>query len=62
MTIGAYAVRAATKWGRTEERLTGLAEDIKELVGEIKADREAVNKRVRWLEERVWGGGTRNRS
>jgi len=60
-----YIVKGAARWARTEERLEELISDVKELVENkdqahrlimetIKDDREATNRRLRWLEEHLW--------
>lgn len=60
-----YIVRLTARWTRTEEKLSELIEDVKEIVKDkdaahtliletIKEDRRATNLRLRWLEEHLW--------
>lgn len=58
-------VRATVKWTRVEDRLNMVADDLKELVhdkdkvhqeiiAQMREDRNATNRRLRWLEENLW--------
>src|SRR5690348_4135261 len=58
-------VRLVSKWTKVEERLAILTEDMGELVrdkdkthaemlGQMREDRRATDKRLRWLEEYLW--------
>ena len=58
-------VRLVAKWTKVEERLGELANDMSELVkdkdkvhsemlGQMREDRAATDKRLRWLEEHLW--------
>jgi hypothetical protein len=63
-------IRIVVKWTKTEARLEDLADDMKKLVndkdrihtemlGQMREDRAATDRRLRWLEEYLWwrGGG-----
>lgn len=63
-------IRIVVKWTRTEARLEDLADDMRKLVndkdqthremlGQMREDRQATDRRLRWLEEYLWrrGGG-----
>lgn len=63
MLVVAY--RGIVKWTRTEERLEQIARDIAKLVvdkdkthldmlGQMKDDRNATNRRLEWLERNLW--------
>jgi hypothetical protein len=58
-------VRVVMKWQRTEDRLTDVAGDLKQLVADVAEDNRNMNERVLWLERHQWGGppgpGTRAR-
>lgn len=58
----AFLFRGIIKWTRVEDRLGDIAQDLKEIVedkerihkaiyDEMKADRQATDRRLRWLEE-----------
>lgn len=58
-------VRLVVKWTKVEERLAELAEDMRELVKDkdkvhtelatqMREDRAATDRRLRWLEENLW--------
>lgn len=60
-----YIVKGAFRWARTEERLEELIKQVSKVVEDkdeahriifetIKDDREATNRRLRWLEEHLW--------
>ena len=60
-------IRITIKWTRIEERLNELTADMKELVenkdivhsdiiNTMSNDREATNRRLRWVEEHIWKG------
>lgn len=60
--------RLVIKWTKTESRLEELTKDMRELVndkdkihseilGQMRDDRAATDKRLRWLEENVWRTG-----
>lgn len=44
-------IRGAIKWTRTEGKLSELITDVRELVEQGKADKEATDKRLRYIEE-----------
>ena len=57
--------RAALRWKGIEDKLEKVVTDIREivddknrihteLVGMMREDREATNRRLRWLEENLW--------
>lgn len=50
----ALTVRQAVRWARTEDKLTGLVEDVKQLAEDSREGRIAVDRRLRWLEENLW--------
>jgi hypothetical protein len=65
-----FLIRGAVKWTRTEDRLATLVDDVRELVNsservhtamydQMRADRDATNKRLRFIEE--WFMNARNR-
>ena len=65
VSIVVYIIKGVARWARTEERLEELITDVKELVKDkdqahrlimdtLKDDREATNRRLRWLEEHLW--------
>lgn len=58
-------IRVTQKWTRTEDKLNGLIEDVKELIKDkdkthtdiiatMRDDRAATDRRLRWLEETLW--------
>lgn len=49
--------RMAMQWTRTQDRLTEIATDLKELEADSQRDRKAMDRRVRYLEESVWRRG-----
>lgn len=63
-------IRLTIKWTRAEAALEDLVDDMKKLVDDkdrvhkalydmMKDDRDANDRRLRWLEENVWKGRTR---
>lgn len=66
-----YVVRGAVKWTKVEDKLENLVGDVRELVSEkdnthksmiaqMRDDRTASDRRLRWLEENLWKNrGTR---
>jgi hypothetical protein len=59
-------LRVVIKWTKTEAKLEALAQDMRELVEAkdkihremyttMREDRAATDKRLRWLEENLWG-------
>lgn len=63
-TLG-FALRGAIKWAKIESKVDRLIVDLRELVidkdkvhmhmvEQMKADRDATNQRLRWLEEHLW--------
>lgn len=61
----AFLIRGAMKWTRVEDQLENLMKDVKDLVEDkdrvhnamieqMKDDRRATDRRLRWLEEHVW--------
>ena len=70
--ILAVALRTMVKWVRTEDQLQQLVDEVKQLVtdkdkvhseilGELRADRDATNTRLRYLEEYFMGNGMRGK-
>lgn len=68
----ALLVRIAVKWTRTEDRLGTLVTDVRELVdakdkvhaemlAQMRADRDATDKRLRFIEEWFMHGRRRRR-
>lgn len=62
-------VRVVAKWTRTEDKISNLAEDMQDLVkdkdrvhsemlAQMREDRSATDRRLRWLEEHLWRGGS----
>lgn len=67
----AMLIRGSIKWTRLENKLDGVIDDVRELViskdkvhllimEDMRTDREATNKRLRWLEEYLWTRSNRN--
>lgn len=61
-------IRIVVKWTRTEAKLEELADDMRKLVenkdrihaemlGQMREDRKATDRRLRWLEEFLWRRG-----
>lgn len=61
----AFVVRATIKWTRVEDKLEVIATKLLDLVRDkdkihskmlqqMREDREATNRRLRWLEENLW--------
>jgi hypothetical protein len=46
--------RMAIQWTHTQDRLTEIATDLKELEADSQRDRKAMDRRVRYLEETLW--------
>lgn len=66
-TLGVCA-RIMGKWNNVQSQLTRVAQDMAKLVGdkdrvhlsiqqEIRDDRAATDRRLRWLEEHLWRKG-----
>jgi hypothetical protein len=66
----AFVIRATIKWTRVEAKLEELTKDMRdlveakdkvhtEIVAQMNRDREATDKRLRWLEEYLWKRGSR---
>ncbi len=64
-------VRGIVKWTRVEDKLDEVIRDMKELVldknkvhleitTQMREDRSATDKRLRWLEEYLWSRGKPN--
>jgi len=64
----AMMFRIAIRWTRTEDRLSNLVDDVRELVqsqdkihaemlSQMRVDREATDRRLRFLEEWIMRGG-----
>jgi hypothetical protein len=64
----AFSLRMMAKWTRVETKLEELIRNMEKLVldkdrvhqtmqGEIRDDRAATDKRLRWLEEYLWRKG-----
>lgn len=58
-------IRGVVKWTRVESKLDGVTDDMKELVrdkdavhleitNQMREDRRATDRRLRWLEEHLW--------
>jgi hypothetical protein len=69
--MGIAFIRLIRKWTQIEDRLTDLAKDMRELVedkdkvhseilGQMREDRKATDRRLRWLEEHLWKQDRRN--
>lgn len=67
----ALLVKLVRRWTQTEDNLNNLVDDVKELVidkekthsemlATMREDRDAINKRLRWLEENLWKSGGRS--
>jgi len=65
MPLTLLIVRSAVKWAKLESRVEEVIADVKELIGQkdkfhaalvdqMKSDREATDRRLRWLEEHLW--------
>lgn len=63
-----FSLRISAKWTRVEARLEELVRNMAKLVddkdkvhlaiqSEIRDDRAATDRRLRWLEEHLWGKG-----
>lgn len=61
----AFFFRMTVKWTRVEARLEEIAEDLKRIVddkdrvhtsmlNQMGQDRQATDRRLRWLEEHLW--------
>ena len=64
--------RGIVKWTRTEDKLDELVKDVgkliidkdqthKEMLQQMTDDRQATDRRLRWLEENIWNRGSRPR-
>lgn len=51
-----FLVRAVVKWTRTEDKLSELVNDVRELVIQGQADRAATDRRLRYIEEWFMNG------
>lgn len=60
-----YIVRLSSRWATMETKLGGLIERVEKLVqdkesthrdmlAQMRSDRDATNQRLRWLEEHLW--------
>jgi hypothetical protein len=60
-----FIIRITRKWTQTEDRLDNLIGDVKELIVDkdkthnemlatMREDRQATDRRLRWLEETLW--------
>jgi hypothetical protein len=67
------AVRSAIRWSRLESKVEGVIHDLKELISnkdnthsamldQMKVDRDATDRRLRWLEEHLWRRERGNRA
>lgn len=65
LPVFGFLYRITVKWTRVEDKLENVVDDVKELVvdkdrvhSEILAqmthDRDATDKRLRWLEQNLW--------
>jgi hypothetical protein len=50
-------LRMAIQWTRTQDKLTQIAGDLRDLETNSQRDRKAMDRRVRYLEETVWRRG-----
>jgi len=59
--------RIVVKWTRTEDKIDEIANDLKgivvdqervhvELAAQMREDRSATDRRLRWLEKNLWKG------
>lgn len=64
----ALMVNVSIRWTRAQERIENLTEDMQklvmdkdkvhaEMIGQMREDRAATDKRLRWLEEYLWRYG-----
>lgn len=60
-----FIVRASIKWTRVEDRLSTISDKLiaivkdkddvhKEMLAQMREDRDVTNRRLRWLEEHLW--------
>lgn len=60
-------VRAAIRWKGVEDRMNSVANDLgdivrdkdrihAEMIAQMREDRKATDRRLRWLEENLWSG------
>lgn len=52
--IGGVLIRILFGWTRTQDRITGLAEDMSQMAEQMREDRRATNDRLTWLERNAW--------
>jgi uncharacterized membrane protein len=64
-------LRGAVRWTKVEDKLDRMVGRMEELVKDkdqthaeiltqMREDRNATNRRLRWLEENLWGGGRKS--
>lgn len=67
----ALMVNVSVKWTKAQDRIENLTEDMRELVDnkdkihaemlqQMREDRAATDRRLRWLEENLWRFGVRS--
>jgi hypothetical protein len=60
--------RITIKWTQTEDKITEIAADLRDMIADkekvhselnqqMREDRAATDRRLRWLEENLWGKG-----
>lgn len=49
-----WAMRNVARSQRVEDKLLGLAEDIRDVVTDIKDFKKLMDRRVTWLEQNIW--------
>lgn len=63
-----FLVRITAKWTKVEDKLENVVEDVKALVvdkdkvhaeflAQMREDRSATDRRLRWLEQNLWRKG-----
>lgn len=67
----ALMINISVKWTKAQDRIENLTEDMRELVDnkdkihaemlqQMREDRVATDRRLRWLEENLWRFGVRS--
>lgn len=52
--LAVLVIRGAVKWTQIEDRLNGIVGDLQDLIKQVREERAALDRRLRWLEENVW--------
>lgn len=66
-----YIIRLTIKWTQVEDKLQNICDKVESLVKDkdqvhremiqtMREDRSATDKRLRWLEENLWKGQSKN--